>query len=603
MSSFLSPNSYSFDKFARLQDYFMSSLGQTEGFQDRMCNTNEYGMAVLHEPFYQDNQSNVPSSEEVPTDPETTTTTTIVPSVEAKTTTTTPSVANNVSVTKQVSSLSVSEPTTKLQNNANLRQKTAELVAELDTAKAREDDLKAKYDAQVLEERTKFENEKKTLLKWNNKNINSKLDYSELSYANGAALEAKYIPVQPAPASSANKVNSLQQALETTTTTQPIMPKLQKQIRIELLNPGDVYKLDADKDISKLKKNDSKDLSSKRFALTGDSGTINEYNINANKINGIRRLVNQDIEKYNQICTESITDPIECNKLLTSYNMAIKQIEKLLPNLESPKQNYDTKYAEIQAIVARAPPKVSKSKSKSKSKFWDIVWRNPLEAFTVDEGLNSNLPKNKISASNKKPTNKSKSTTSKMSNRRNNNNNRMREEDDIETSTTMMSDKDMETTTTRKATSKKANNKANNRKPANNEDMEEETTTSTMMADEEGEMNESTEPADESTEPADESTGSADESTERGPDGDMETEEDTSEPTDEVTEGFSGSRVYRFGHLSTALKALLLALLFWLLTNTAGSAYVAKLAKRVGASTCVVQVIVFFVLAYIALMI
>jgi hypothetical protein len=35
----------------------MSSLGQTEGFQDRMCYTNEYGMAVLHEPFYQDNSS------------------------------------------------------------------------------------------------------------------------------------------------------------------------------------------------------------------------------------------------------------------------------------------------------------------------------------------------------------------------------------------------------------------------------------------------------------------------------------------------------------------------------------------------------------------
>ena len=596
MANFLLPNSYSFDKFARLQDYFMSSLGpgQIEGFQDRMCNTNEYGMAVLHEPFYQDNQSNVSSSKEVPTDPETTTTTTIVPSVEAKTNTTTPSVANIVSVAKQESSLSVSEPKTNLQNNEKLMQKTAELVAALDTAKAREDALKAKYDAQVLEERTKLENEKKTLLKWNNKNINSKLDYSELSYANGAELEDKYIPVQPAPALSANKVNSLQQVPETTTTTQPIMPKLQEQILIELLNPADVYKLYADKDIRKLKKNDRDDLSSKRFALTGDGGTINEYNINANKINGIRRLVNQDIKNYKKKCISSITDPNECNKLLTSYNMAIKKIEELLPNLESPKQNYDRKYAEIQAIVARAPhkdskPKVSKPKvSKLKSRFWDIVWRNPLEAFTVDEGLNSNLPENKISASNKKPTNKSKSTTSKMSNRRNNNN-RMREEDDMETSTTMMSDKDMETTTTRKATSKKANNKANNRKPANNEDMEEETTTSTMMADEEGEMNES--------------TGSADESTERGPDGDMEAEEDTSEPTDEVTEGFSGSRVYRFGHLSTALKALLLALLFWLLTNTAGSAYVAKLAKRVGASTWVVQVVVFFVLAYIALMI
>lgn len=288
--------------------------------------------------------------------------------------------------------------------------------------------------------------------------------------------------------------------------------------------------------------------------------------------------------------TEGFQDRM-CNT--NEYGMAVlhEPFYQENKNLTKRKEQYDKTVNNIEK--EKAKPKSQVKPIKTKSRLWDIIWRNPLEAFTVDEGLNSNLPENKISASNKKLTNKPKSTTSKMANNRRNNNS-MREEDDMETTTTKMVDEDMETTTTRKATSKKASKKANNRKSANNEDMEEETTTSTMMAD--SEVDESTEAADESTEPADEST-------ERGPDGDMESEVDPSEPTEEITEGFSGSRTYRFGHLSTALKALLLALLFWLLTNTAGSAYVAKLAKRVGASTCVVQVILFFVLAYIALMI
>jgi hypothetical protein len=224
---------------------------------------------------------------------------------------------------------------------------------------------------------------------------------------------------------------------------------------------------------------------------------------------------------------------------------------------------------------------------------------NP-EPFSVDEGLNNNeSAENKISASNKKLVNKPKtntdSTKDKMSNRRNNNNmrNNMRnnrsvtEEDDMETTTTMeaeMMDEDMETTTTRRATtsSKKAK-KATKREMSDMEEEEETTTTEMATGEEDEDM-------------------AMNNGTERGPEGDVESEPTEESQEEVVTEGFRGSRAYRFGHLSTALKALLLALLFWLLTNDAGRNYISKLAKRLGASTCVVQVIVFFVLAYIALM-
>jgi hypothetical protein len=705
MASFLSPNSYSFDKFSRLQDYFMSSLGQTEGFQDRMCAANEYGMAVLHEPFYQDNQSIVPSSEEVPTDQETTTTTTTTLPVEEETTTTTTTTlpveeettttttqavvaeqksANNASVARNSQNVSKSPyniprnelaasvyasiPRTYSQNNVNRMQtewnaqKATELAAALDSARAdadklqaeaitaRETALKAEYDAQILEANTKtakaannlsqantlrtlaetklseanakwteaesklkiaqelsaaLDNEKKTLLKWDNKNSNSKLAYSELSYANGNALNSKYIPVSVGPVISPAALSTKQNnsvvnlaAVASSASKVSLNQPLVKSVSV-----SDIPKLDPPPIIPA----EYSVMSNIKTAKNALKGVVFQF-VKEQK-NIVKDIKKQDarIKKYNDNCVP-VNKNKKCDSWKKDYDTNEKELQDDIKSITERKGQYDNADNILKAEIDKLNA-LAKSSNSSKSRFWDIIWRNPLEAFTVDEGLISNLPENKISASNKKPTNKPKSTTSKMANNRSNNNsNRMREAEDMETTTTMMVDEDMETTTTRKATSKKASKKANNRKSANNEDMEDETTTSTMMAeDADGEVDESTEPADESTGSADESTGSADESTgsanestERGPDGDEEV--DPSEPTEEVTEGFSGSRAYRFGHLSTALKALLLALLFWLLTNTAGSTYVAKLAKRVGASTCVVQVIVFFVLAYIALM-
>lgn len=290
--------------------------------------------------------------------------------------------------------------------------------------------------------------------------------------------------------------------------------------------------------------------------------------------------------------TSSIMPPVEdTTTTTTSSQPTTKQFTKIIPNKTMyPKYMFD-KYCN---------PKLKNTYSADKCKqITDKIEKTGTlrkESFSVDEGLNNQSSENKISTSNKKPVNKSKSETAKdnMSNRRNNNNmrNNMRnnrsvtEEDDMETTTSTkeaeMMDEDMETTTTRNATTSKKSNKAANRAVANNMEEEEETTTTEMVGSEEDEdmaMNNGTE---------------------RGPDGDMESEDPMSEES--IAEGFSGSRTYRFGHLSTALKALLLALLFWLLTNEAGSRYVAKLAKRLGAATCVVQVMVFFVLAYIALM-
>lgn len=732
MASFLSPNSYSFDKFARLQDYFMSSLGQTEGFQDRICNTNEYGMAVLHEPFYQDNSSSsaaaavavIPTgvaffkyiANDMPerTNEITTAANAIVTKLESsqaltvgdlkglfdtmnngipddkrqswslesnslsayvfetvnqltgyldtngiseeqiqrntdsynqllkeadeKVPTPTPETSTStIPVTEEETSTTVGIPVSYSQNNVNRMQaewnaqKTSELEAALASAKAdadklqaeaiaaKEAALKAEYDAQILEANTKatkaannlsqantlrtlaetklaeantkwtesesklkiaqelsaaLENEKKTLLKWDNKNSNSKLAYSELSYASGNALNNKYIPVSPVlyPASLSTKQNNKGASIASVASSASKVNLNKPLVKSVLSTPipkniPDTYKFTIPDNLPESTENKIKSL---MFQLnTNRGGVISKLKNATNDLNTNLKLQKQTATDYNNKCVPKNTNDKTCKKLITEFNEQKNKISKAESQVKLQLDSYKDTIEQITRL------------SKQKSRFWDIIWRNPLEAFTVDEGLNSNLAENKISASNKKPTNKPKSTTSKMANNRRNNN-RMREEDDMETTSTMMADEDMETTTTRHMASKKKAKKPAKRQEDN---MEEETTTSTMMAEEEGDMDES-----------------VDETTERGPDGDMESEEDTSEPTEEVTEGFSGSRTYRFGHLSTALKALLLALLFWLLTNTAGSAYVAKLAKRVGASTCVVQVILFFVLAYIALM-
>ena len=454
-ANFLSPNSYSFDKFARLQDYFMSSLGQ-EGFQVQTCNTNEYGMAVLHEPFQ---------------DESTTATATMTQGVVDK-----------------------------------------------------------------------------YLFKWENKNKNSLLTQDELSYTDGMPLESQYIPSSSqaeTTTTTSTTINPMPTMEETTTTSTTInpMPTMKETTTTQPETTTSTTTIPTMEDTT---------------TTTPITSTIPTTTTQPTKNDKLR--YKSYINNYSKFCNPKSKDYDEekCAETKTNINEYKK---------------------DTQEIKLKSKPK---SKPKSNN-----------EAFSVDEGLNNESAKNKIYTSNKKLVNKPKPKTDlakdKMSNSRNNNNMRnnrsVTEEDEMETTTTGMEaemmDEDMETTTTRKATtsSKKAK-KAAKREMSDME--EEETTTSTTemaTSEEDGDM-------------------AMNNGTERGPEGDME-----SEPEEEsVTEGFSGSRTYRFGHLSTALKALLLALLFWLLTNEAGCRYVSKLAKRLGASTCVIQVIVFFVLAYIALM-